>query len=90
MKDQEDRHSCLSFSGRQSQTRMSGLLKHGTLQFSCNPPSVPASRKLSGKHNRYSLYTPPLLGLLPSKLMLSANLADALKDEHSFRSINSR
>ena len=28
--------------------------------------------------------------LLPLKLMLSANLADALKDEQSFRSINSR
>ena len=34
MKDQEDRHSCLSLSARHSQTRMSGLLKHGALQFS--------------------------------------------------------
>ena len=35
-RDQEDRHSCLSFSARYSQTRMSGLLKHGTLRFSCH------------------------------------------------------
>ena len=34
MKDQEDSHSCLSFSTRHSRTRMSGLLKHGALQSS--------------------------------------------------------
>ena len=33
-KNQEDRHSCLSFSDQHSQIMMSGLLNHRSLQFS--------------------------------------------------------
>jgi hypothetical protein len=34
VKEQEDRHSCLLRPAADSQTRMSGLLKRGTLRFS--------------------------------------------------------